>query len=72
MNEVKIYMIKEIKIKIIDVLKEMNESKATILGVIAFLKKEEDAKAMLEWLEKNKNNNLTTHEIIDHLDLLTM
>ena len=32
-------MIKEIKIKIIDVLKKMNESKATILGVIAFFEK---------------------------------
>ena len=65
-------MLKEIKIQIIDVLKEMNESKSTIIWVIAFLKKEEDAKAMLEWLEKNKKNNLSTHQIIDYLDLLTM
>lgn len=65
-------MIKEIKIKIIDILKEMNEKQATILGVITFLKKEEDANKMLKWLEKNKNNNLTTHEIIDYLDFLTM
>lgn len=65
-------MIKEIKLKIIDVLKELNKSKDTIIGVIAFLKTEEDAKEMLAWLEANKEKKPTQHQIIDKLDLITM
>ena len=63
---------KEIKYKIIDILKDMNQNKDTIIGVIAFLQKEEDAKEMLRWLNEHKNDKPTQHEIIDYLDVLTL
>ena len=63
---------KEIKFKIIDILEELNQNKDTIIGVIAFLQKEEDALEMLNWLNENKNKKLTQHQIIDKLDLITM
>lgn len=72
MKIVKAFMLKEIKLKIVRLLKELNQSKSTIIGVIAFLKNIEDAKEMLTWLEENKEKNLTQHQIIDKLDLITM
>lgn len=63
---------KEIKYKIIDILEELKQSNDTIIGVIGFLQKEEDALEMLNWLNKNKNKKLTQHQIIDKLDLITM
>jgi len=65
-------MIKEIKLKIIDILEGLNQNKNTIIGVIAFLKNEDDANEMLLWLEENKDKKLTQHQIIDKLDLITM
>lgn len=65
-------MIKEIKLKIIDVLEDLNQTKETIIGVIAFLKTEEDANEMLLWLKENKDKQLTQHQIIDKVDLITM
>jgi len=72
LKKVEIYMIKEIKLKIIDVLEDLNQTKDTIVGVFAFLKTEEDANEMLLWLEENKDKKLTQHEIIDKLDVITM
>ena len=66
------YYMKEIKYKIIDILEELKQSNDTIIGVIGFLQKEEDALEMLNWLNKNKNKKLTQHQIIDKLDLITM
>lgn len=70
--KVRKYYMKEIKFKIIDILEELNQNKDTIIGVIAFLQKEEDALEMLNWLNENKNKKLTQHQIIDKLDLITM
>jgi len=72
LRKVEIYMIKEIKLKIIDILEGLNQNKNTIIGVIAFLKNEDDANEMLLWLEENKDKKLTQHQIIDKLDLITM
>ena len=63
---------KEIKNKIIDILEELKQNNDTIIGVIAFLRIEEDALEMLNWLNENKDKKLTQHQIIDKLDLITM
>lgn len=64
-------MARETMKKIINIMKDLNQTKDTTFGVIAFLKTEDNAQIMINWLEENKYKKPSQHEILTKLDQIT-
>ena len=64
-------MARETMKTIINIMKDLNQTKDTTLGVIAFLKTEDNAQIMINWLEENKDKKPSQHEILTKLDQIT-